>query len=174
VRPGVVAGVREQSEKEGAMRRIIRRALIGAAVGGLVLAGTALAFTLYTFRGKTSQGYAIHVNMYAPFLVKHKLHPAQISVIQYHSNFTGSSPLCAKDYKDAVTTIRPDYPATIRLPHDKLAVSRIRILKRPDDYVHNLRGQLKDKTITGSFTEKFTTTAGATCTTGKITFTVKR
>jgi hypothetical protein len=60
----VIAGAREQSEKEGAMTRIIRRALVAAAIGGLALAAVASAYTLDSFSGKTSQGYKVLLNIY--------------------------------------------------------------------------------------------------------------
>ncbi len=100
---------------------------------------------------------------------------------RYHADFTGASPVCATDYTDAKSTIRPDYRAVIRLPHNRLDVAKIQVLTgdRTDEYVYNLRGRLHGKTITGSFTESFTanpddTASGVTCTSGKVTFSVKR
>jgi hypothetical protein len=142
----------------------------------------AFAFTLQSFSGKTSQGYRILINMDAAFRDQnHKLHPPQISVIEYHANFTGANPICAADYTDAKSSVRAYYPAVIRLPHDRLDVTKVQVLtgNRTDDYVHDLRGRLQGSRITGSFTESFTanpngTSTGVTCSSGKVTFSAKR
>lgn len=158
------------------MTRIIRRALVAAAIGGLALAAVASAYTLDSFSGKTSQGYKVLLNIYEGIRNKnHKLVPDHVSVMQFHVNFTGKNPMCAADYKNQSTTIRPYYPAIIKLPHNRLDIAKFAITKRPGDDVYNLHAQLRSKTISGSFMEKFTNPASQlSCTTGKVTFSAKR
>ena len=152
--------------------RIVRSVAAIALGGALLTAGSAAALATTVYAGGTNQHDVSHPKVGLGIDVY--VARGRVAEVEYYANYTGDSPLCAARFDGSLTVIHPN-----ALIHRGVFHAPATANGSPTDLVRGLQGRFRGGSVSGSFSEQFSTLDPAThhdihCTSGKVTFTARR
>jgi len=158
------------------MARIVRASALPAALLVLALAGSAIAsVTSGRYSGTTNQLTGAQTPLEFSLSVGKVAHrPGKyVTKVFFFANHTGDGTVCATKFDGLAGGIKLGTLSFRGIAIKGNSFSAARIKTAPGEHL-TISGKFSGTTVSGSFTDSFTSAQGASCTSGKVTFTASK